>query len=108
MNYRQLNELIVKNKFPMPLIDELIDKLHGARYFTKIDLRAGYFHIMVRVEDIPKTTFRTHEGLYEFKAMPFGLTNALATFQSLMNQVFQNQLRMCWYSLMIFWCIVLH
>nr|XP_027102942.1 uncharacterized protein LOC113724214 [Coffea arabica] len=90
---KQLNELIVKNKFPMPLIDELLDELHGSQYFTKIDLIAGYFQIRVRKEDIPKIAFRTHQGLYEFKIMPFGLTNTLATFQSLMNHVFQNQLR---------------
>jgi hypothetical protein len=87
VDYRPLNEVTIKNKYPLPRIDILFDQLSGAWYFSKIDLRLGYHQIKIRQEDIPKTAFSTRYGLYEYTIMSFGLTNALAYFMYLMNRL---------------------
>ncbi|GKC08149.1 putative reverse transcriptase domain-containing protein, partial [Tanacetum coccineum] len=87
IDYHELNKLTVKNRYPLPRIDDLFDQLQGSRVYSKIDLRSGYHQLRVREEDIPKTAFRTRYGHYEFQVIPFGLTNALAVFMDLMNQV---------------------
>jgi hypothetical protein len=90
VDYRALNKVTVKNKYPVPLIQDLFDQLSKAAYFSKLDIRSGYWHVCITEGDEPKTTYVTQYGSFQFMVMPFGLTNALATFCNLMNDVLRD------------------
>jgi hypothetical protein len=92
VDYRSLNEVTIKNKYPIPRIEDLFGQMRGGKVFSKIDLRSGYHQLKTRIEDVPKTTFTTRYGLYEYLVMSFGLTNASAYFMNLMNKVFMEYL----------------
>lgn len=106
IDHDEFNKATFKDKFPVLIIDELLDKLHRACYFFKLDPRSGYHQICMNKEDIAKIAFRTHHGHYKFKVMLFGLWDAPSTIQALMNHFFQEYLhKFILVSLMIFWCI---
>jgi len=89
VDYRQLNKLTIKNKYPLPRIDDLMDQFHGAAVFSKINLRSRYHQIRVKFDDVQKTAFRSRYGHYEYVVMPFGVTNAPSLFMDYMNRIFR-------------------
>ena len=90
IDYRRLNQVTIKNKYPQPRIDDLFDQLNGAQFFSNIDLQHGFHQLRVKEADIPKTAFRTRYGLFEFLVMSFGVTNATVYFMDLMHRIFRQ------------------
>jgi len=89
VDYRQLNKMTIKNKYPLPRIDDLMDELHGSSVFSKIDLRSGYHQILLKADNVQKTAFKTRYGHFEYVVMPFGVTNAPTVFMDYMNKIFR-------------------
>jgi hypothetical protein len=92
IDYWELNKVTIKNRYPLPRIDDLLDQLQGVRVFSKVDLRSGYHQVRVKEEDIPKIAFRTHYGHYKFLVISSGLTNVPTVFMDTMNRVFHDYL----------------
>ena len=101
VDYQKMNKMIVKNRYPLPRIDDLFDQLGGSRYFSKIDLRPRYHQLKIKEQDIPKTTFKNWYGRFKFLVMPFGFMNVPIVFMDLMNRVFD----LIWTNSL--WCLLM-